>query len=189
MTVKIYERQGDTMEIVGSFDPEEGEWIQGGDRLGFEHDEHYDAEMMVERFDGPYLFGYNESGEEVDKAGSSIGEPIAGTLADYETVTVDTEDEEEGEDVEPSEKADLPDVCRDCEENIRMEGNFRCPECHPDTDAEDFDGDLVAEKSHADVGEKVYVDSPRDAPNDKIVHVDVDDEGDPQEAYYHESEG
>jgi hypothetical protein len=149
--IGIYERQGmEGAQRVGLWDEEAG-WIEGSDRLSFENDEEYSEELMMERFDGPSLFASSVDEEEVyepevDKDGSSIGKPIAGTLAEYDTVTVDTEDEEEEEDVEPS------------------------------------------EKSQENVGEKVYVDSPQDAPNDKIVHVDVDDEGDPQEAYYYESE-
>lgn len=40
---------------------------------------------------------------------------------------------------------DLPAECRECEENRRMQGTYRCPECHPDVDPEDFDGELAGE--------------------------------------------
>lgn len=46
--------------------------------------------------------------------------------------------------------ADLPAVCRDCEENTRMQGTFRCPECHPDTSPEEYDGPMATEQAAGD---------------------------------------
>lgn len=39
----------------------------------------------------------------------------------------------------------FPSTCRDCGERTRMKGNFTCPQCHPDTDPEEYDGELAAE--------------------------------------------
>jgi hypothetical protein len=133
MTVEIYERHGREMKRIGEWSEEDG-WIEGSERLSFRDDDQYTEEMMVEHFDGPYLFGYSTDLEKGYAAQQS-------RLADFNAVTVE-EDEED----EPSDE----------------------------------------EKSHDEgSGEKVIVDSPADAPNDKVVHVEVDDEGEPTETYYY----
>lgn len=38
----------------------------------------------------------------------------------------------------------FPTTCRSCGERTRMKGNFTCPVCHDDVDADEFDGELAA---------------------------------------------
>jgi len=45
----------------------------------------------------------------------------------------------------------FPSECRECGENVRMEGSFRCPECHPDVEPED-DYTLVQNDSSSTIG-------------------------------------
>lgn len=47
-----------------------------------------------------------------------------------------------------SEEMELPTECRSCGTNTRMEGNFMCPECHPDVDSDEDDYTLV-ENDHS----------------------------------------
>jgi len=37
----------------------------------------------------------------------------------------------------------FPKHCRECGENIRMRGNYMCPECHPDTSRDEYDGEMA----------------------------------------------
>jgi hypothetical protein len=48
------------------------------------------------------------------------------------------------------EEIELPTTCRMCDERTRMQGNFRCPDCHPDVDPEEFDGELAAAESFSE---------------------------------------
>jgi len=58
-------------------------------------------------------------------------------LQEYDKVFHSKEQDEHG--------LKIPSVCRVCEDNTRMEGNFRCPECHPDVeDGEEEQYDLVS---------------------------------------------
>lgn len=99
-------------------------------------------------------------------------------LIDYASVDVKGEDDLE-----------LPKVCRKCEQETRMKGNFMCPDCHPDVDAKEDEYELVksavqdgedeggaAEKSGDEPpGEtrKVYLDHGiQNAPPDATVRVD-----------------
>lgn len=54
--IEVLERLDvDTFETVGRWNEEEG-WVDGGERLDFEHSEHYTEDMMLDRFNGPTLF-------------------------------------------------------------------------------------------------------------------------------------
>jgi hypothetical protein len=57
----------------------------------------------------------------------------------------------------PDDEPELPTTCRVCDENTRMQGNYRCPECHPDVDPEEWDGELAAAGSYSEGDE---VDTP-----------------------------
>ena len=46
------------------------------------------------------------------------------------------------------EEMELPTECRSCGSNTRMEGNFMCPECHPDVESDEDDYQLV-ENDHS----------------------------------------
>lgn len=50
----------------------------------------------------------------------------------------------------PDGEPKLPTTCRICDENTRMKGNFRCPDCHPDTTPEAYDGELAAAGSFSE---------------------------------------
>lgn len=93
-----------------------------------------------------------------------------------------------GVDVKGEEDLELPKVCRKCEANTRMQGNFMCPDCHPEVDPETDEYELVkssvqereeggaSEKSGDEPpGEarKVYLDhGVSTAPADATVRVD-----------------
>lgn len=165
--IEIVERQGvDTFDPVGRWDPEQG-WVEGGDRFDFPNSEHYDEDMMIERFDGPTLFARPA---DVDKQGQSK----VPSSADFDVSTEvdnDTEDEEPWNEPDEKRSGSGPTMATTLgvgEEVTTVESEG------PDEDDED-------EREKAD---RVNIDRVEQAPGDAVVQADVDEEGDVEQLYY-----
>lgn len=75
---------------------------------------------------------------------SDPGEQAATTEASTPPLlAVSATEESAVRDVDGEEDMTLPTTCRMCEERTRMQGNFRCPECHPGTSPEAYDGPMA----------------------------------------------
>ena len=83
----------DDYEVVAEYDPEAAEWVRDDEEFERYYPSGTPPEAILRQLDGPTYIAVEAGEGETEK--SPTGGPHAATLADWETVDVDEEDDDE----------------------------------------------------------------------------------------------